>query len=122
MTMISFTLPLGISVNHMYHVTMRGVRLTDEARKFKADAGLIARSAANEQGGWPYPATTPLFLHLRLYVPGVRRMDISNVVKVTEDAIADALGFDDRHIWRLLVERIGIDKQNPRCEVVLEAL
>lgn len=120
--MIAFTLPIGPSVNNMYVLTSRGVRLSDNAKKFKVDACLIVRSAANVQGGWPYPASAPLFLHLRLFVHDKRRADISNVIKCAEDAIADALGFDDRHVQRLLVERIGVDKANPRCEVVLQVL
>ena len=120
--MLAFTLPLGPSVNHLYILTSRGVRLSDDAKKFKADAGLIIRSAANVQGGWLHKANAPLSLYLRLYVPNNRRADISNVIKCTEDAIADALGFDDRHVQRILVERMGVDKVNPRCEVVLEAI
>lgn len=118
---LSFTLPLGVSVNHMYLVTSRGVRLSDDAREFKKSAGVIARNAA-QHVGWFYVAGTRLSLSLSLYMPNVRRADISNLIKATEDAIAEALDFDDQHIWRVTAERMGVDRFNPRCEVTLEAL
>lgn len=120
--MLAFTLPLGVSVNVMYIVTSRGVRLTEAAKKFKRDATTIARIAGNRAGWQMKAANTPLFLHMKIYFPNDKRCDISNFVKVAEDSIADALGFDDRYIHKLLVERAGIDKHNPRCEVVLEVL
>jgi Holliday junction resolvase RusA-like endonuclease len=119
---LSFTLPLGVSVNHMYAHTVRGVHLTDAAREFKNAAGVIVRNAAQLAGGWQLPTDSPLFLHMQLYLPSRRRMDISNIIKITEDAIAEALGFDDRMIHKLVVERAGIDRQNPRCEALIGAL
>lgn len=115
---LSFTLPLGVSVNHMYVVTSHGVHLSDDARRFKKEATLIARNAA-QLAGWVYPTGAGLSLSLALYMPSNRRADISNLIKATEDSIADALGFDDQCIQRILVERMGVDKQNPRCEVLL---
>lgn len=116
-----FTLPLGVSVNHMYLVTMRGVRLSDDARAFKVGAATITRNAA-QRIGWLYPAKARLSLSLSLYMPNNRRADISNLIKATEDAVAEALGFDDQCIDRIVVERKGIDRHNPRCEVVLEVI
>lgn len=118
---LSFTLPLGVSVNLMYLVTSRGVRLSDDARRFKTDAGQIARNAA-QLVGWLYPPKARLALSMRLYVANLRRADISNLIKITEDAIAEALDFDDRYVWKITAERMGVDKLNPRCEVVLEVL
>lgn len=118
---LSFTLPLGVSVNHMYLVTSRGVRLSDDARRFKADAGQITRNAA-QLAGWLYPPKARLALSMQFYVANIRRADISNLIKATEDAIAEALDFDDCHVWKITAERMGIDRSNPRCEVVLEVL
>lgn len=120
--MLAFTLPLGVSVNAMYSISFSGVRLTDAARTFKKNATMIARNAANTQGGWKYPADTPLFLHMRIYFPNNKRADLSNLIKVGEDSIADGVGFDDRYVYRLVVERGGVDPKNPRCEVILAAL
>lgn len=39
-----------------------------------------------------------------------------------EDALSEALGFDDCCVDRLLVERVGYDAAQPRCEVVIEVL
>ncbi len=118
---LSFTLPLGVSVNHMYLVTSHGVRLSDDARSFKASAGAVARNAA-QLIGWLYPPKARLALSLAFYMPNNRRADVSNLIKATEDAIAEALGFDDQYIQRVCAERMGVDKLNPRCEVVLEVL
>ena len=118
---LSFTLPLGVSVNHMYLVTSRGVRLSDDARRFKSDAATIVRNAA-QLIGWLYPPKARLSLSLHLYMPNNRRADVSNLIKATEDAIAAALDFDDQYIEEIHARRMGVDRANPRCEVILEVL
>ena len=116
--MLSFTLPLGPSVNNMYEVTQRGVHLSERARQFKHNAGLIVRNAAQLQG-WEYVAGQRLELTIGVWFPNRKRADLSNLIKVTEDAIAEALGFDDQYIDSISISRRGVDKTNARCEIAL---
>lgn len=45
-----------------------------------------------------------------------------NLIPEFERVVSEALAFDDCTVDRVLVERAGVDKLNPRCEVTLEVL
>lgn len=47
-----------------------------------------------------------------------KRIDLSNRIKLLEDTIASALGIDDCHTFRLIIEKAH-DPKNPRVEVAL---
>jgi Holliday junction resolvase RusA-like endonuclease len=49
------------------------------------------------------------------------KMDISNRLKLIEDTVADAVGIDDRHNFRVTVEK-HCDPQNPGLYITLEEL
>ncbi len=116
---LTFDVPVPPTTNHAY-ATVNGRRVLSAAgRVFKQEVRLLARLAANAQEWIP---EAPWSLTLRLYFPTARRRDLSNTVKLLEDAISEALGFDDSQIDRLVVERAGVDKARPRAEVVLEEL
>lgn len=105
------------TVNHMYLARRDGGKaLTDEAYTFRALVGLALRSAP------PVPQDGDLAVTLRLTFPDRRRTDIDNRAKAAIDALALALGFDDRRVARLVVERAGYAKGAPACELVLEVL
>lgn len=106
-------LPYPPSVNHMYAYG-KGVRLTEEAKRFRYDAGWLAR----EQGARIF--YSPLKVRLALYKP--RNVgDIDNPIKATLDAMNHILWDDDRQIREL---NITIDKDidDPRVELTLEEL
>lgn len=118
---LKLELTIPPSVNHAY-ATVRGRRvLSLEGRRYKAAAEGMATIRAHEQR-FQCPPTARLALALRLYFPNNRRRDISNCVKLVEDALASALGFDDCRVDRLLVERAAPDQSGARCEVRLEVL
>lgn len=119
---LTLTAPLPPSLNNAY-ATVRGRRvLVSEGRDYKAMIGQLlalspeARQFAQALGG------QRLALTLRLWFEDRRRTDISNRIKLLEDALAKNLGFDDCAVDALLVVRAGYDKSNPRCEVVLEII
>jgi len=51
----------------------------------------------------------------------VRSLDVSNYIKLTEDAITQALGFDDKHIRRVEAEKRQMGPEGPRVWFVVSA-
>jgi Holliday junction resolvase RusA-like endonuclease len=116
--MITLTAPIPPSLNNAYtNGRHHGRRvLTAEGRHYKA------RVASLLDGTQLLPNGARIGLSLRLWFRNRQRRDISNCVKLLEDAVSEALGFDDCAVDRLLVERVGIDAVRPRCEVTIEVL
>lgn len=111
---VFFILPIPPSVNHAYEHTRRGVRLTDEAKRYKAQAGLIVRNAFQTAMN-PEP---PLRLTMIVSFPSWQG-DLDNTLKLSQDAIAAALNVNDSYITELHLYK-RIDQDNPRCEVWLD--
>jgi Holliday junction resolvase RusA-like endonuclease len=116
--MITFTTPIPPSLNNAYtNGRGHGRRvLTAEGRAYKASVAILLLTAQ------PLPAGVRIALAIRLWFPTKRRRDITNCVKLLEDALAESLGFDDCAVDRVLVERAGYDAARPRCEVQVEVL
>lgn len=116
--MITFTTPLPPSLNNAYtNGRGHGRRvLTAEGRMYKSGVASLLL------GQRPLPEGARVGLTLRLWFKTRQRADISNRVKLLEDALSEALGFDDCRVDRLIVERAGYDAEWPRCEVVVEVL
>lgn len=124
MTSLKLDLPIAPSLNNAYSQSRNGRRfLTEEGRSFKNQAGLLVRSSAARSGLDIVPG---LFLKarvaiaMRFFFPDRRsyaRRDIDNCYKLAGDAIAEALGYNDSCVDRIVLERAGIDQDRPRCEV-----
>lgn len=115
------------SVNNLYGTTVftdRGGNqrsrryLTADGRFYKEHVGWEAKSKANAKG-WEYKGGR-IALAIGLIFPNKRRRDISNCIKIIEDAIAEVLGFDDRVVDSVLVQRVGISKEHPGAVVTVE--
>lgn len=124
---LTLLVPVPPSLNNAYtNGRGHGRRvLTAEGREYKATVAELLLCRAQPSGGFELAIgrkDARIGLALRLYFPNRQRRDISNCVKLLEDALAECLCFDDRCVDRLLVERAGIDKANPRCEVTIEVL
>jgi crossover junction endodeoxyribonuclease RusA len=120
-----FSLPLPPSINQQY-ATVRGRRVLSKAsRQYKRDVGKAIRRlrmegaisdalVASLQEGF-----IGLFIDFFFETP--RRRDLDGGLKITQDAICDALGVNDNRVVDLhLVKRI--DPLRPRIEVELEAI
>ena len=124
---LTLIVPVPPSLNNAYtrgHGHGRRV-LTAQGRDYKATVAELLLCRAQPSGGFELAIgreDARIGLALRLYFPNRQRRDISNCVKLLEDSLAETLGFDDCRVDRLLVERTGIDKTNPRCEVTIEVL
>lgn len=87
--------------NHMYFTLPNGARrLRPIAEKWLNDVITLIRDGGK-------PKTPPGLLSLRLDVhpPDAKRRDASNIVKLTEDAVAAALEFDDVRVTLLTVRK-----------------
>jgi len=119
--MIEVDLPYPPSVNKAYATTRSGRRLlTSEGKLYK--------QSIRDVIGQKYSAYTPelsglgdkpLCLTVKLYTRTenkgwsegkaknrYKRVDVSNRVKLLEDALFEALGVDDSLVFRLVVEKI----------------
>lgn len=121
MTSLKLDLPIAPSLNNAYSQSRNGRRfLTDEGRSFKTQAGLIVHAVAAQAGLDIAPRLSRVAIVMRFYFPDRRsyaRRDIDNCYKLAGDAIAEALGYNDSRVDRIVLERAGIDQDRPRCEV-----
>jgi Holliday junction resolvase RusA-like endonuclease len=109
------------TVNHMYTKTRRGVHLTKEARGFRdRTIAEVQATALGEQ--WFTHEQARYRLSIGFTFGNHRRVDIDNRVKALLDAIAAALGFDDKCIDEIRVKRVGVAKNEPLTVVRLDIL
>jgi crossover junction endodeoxyribonuclease RusA len=113
------------SVNNQY-VTVGNRRvLSAPARTFNSNvAKSIAALRASDQLPWDTAASlenASLSLTLTYYFESPRKRDLDGGLKITLDALARALGFDDRDVVDLHLAK-KIDPLHPRVEVELETV
>lgn len=120
---------IPLSINRTYAVraiksgkkTIATMYKTQEARDYEHYLSLQLRSAYL-QSGWQVPAkTVPLELLIAI-TPKDLRADVDGGVKINMDTIAKTLDFNDRQIWRVVVERMKPDKNNPHTIFTLREL
>jgi crossover junction endodeoxyribonuclease RusA len=112
---LSVRLPLPPSSNNCYvNVAGKGRVLTSEARNWQMAATALTRAALREQGPPPLP---PLVISMFVYFPN-RRRDVSNAIKLAEDAVCGALAINDRYVHEIHVYRL-LSKDNPRLDIVI---
>jgi crossover junction endodeoxyribonuclease RusA len=121
----SFELPLPPSINQQY-ATVGGRRvLSKDSRRYKREVGKAIRRLRAEG-----VISDSLVITLRQSFVGLfidfffetpHRRDLDGGLKITQDAICDALGVNDNRVVDVhLVKRI--DPLRPRIEVELEAI
>jgi Holliday junction resolvase RusA-like endonuclease len=104
--MIRVSVPgLPPSVNHAHVRHVQGGRgLTPEAAAWQAGATMLIRTAA-AVAGVSLPRKTPLAVSVDLVAPDCYRWDVDNMGKAVCDALAAALGIDDRYICALTLTK-----------------
>lgn len=106
------TLPYPPSANR-YWRTFRGrTVVSTEAREYKKQVGLICNVGGVE------PVAGEVIFRADVYRP-LKRGDLSNRIKVLEDALNEYAYEDDAQIVELHY-RLFDDKKNPRVEVEIE--
>jgi crossover junction endodeoxyribonuclease RusA len=122
---LRLTLPLPPSINSQYVTVGRRRVLSKEAKRFKADVRkLIDR--LRTAGKIPVQTESELQksllgVYLTFHFETPFRRDLDGGLKIALDALAEALGFDDRMVVDLhLVKQM--DTLNPRLEVEIETI
>ena len=94
--------------------------LSGEGKAYKHGVGFIIKSAA-QRAGWFYSGER-LSMRLRLIFRDRRRRDITNCIKIVEDAASEALNFDDTVVDIFSVFRSGVDKERPRAYLTIAVI
>lgn len=114
-------LPLPPSINSQYATVGNRRVLSQEAARFKRTTRrlLLATPLADDELAALKRAYLGLYLDYYFETPLKR--DLDGGLKITQDALCEALGLDDRRVVDIhLVKRI--DPLHPRVEVELEAI
>src|SRR5438045_426392 len=108
------TFAIPPSANRYWRVYRGSPVLSDEAREYKRQVMLRCKVAGMK------PLDGPLELRVAVY--RARKVgDLSNRIKVLEDALQGCAYHDDKQISRLVAE-LHDDKANPRVEVEIVSL
>ncbi len=119
------SLPLPPGVNNQYATVGNRRVLSKDAARFKrlvkqTFLGPIGSAALGEEERERLRSGY-LGLYLDFYFATPLKRDLDGGLKITQDALCEALGLDDRRVVDIhLVKRI--DPLNPRVEVELEAI
>jgi len=139
--MIVLTLPYPVSSNRYWQSFVPAgarralVHLSTEAKAFKREVAQIARAR-----GIAKPLEGRIAVHMRLFPnrpqdwkkrqsklgawwdDTVQCIDLGNCEKVTSDALQGIVYADDKHIRRLLLERMEPDEHGARVIVAIQQL
>lgn len=113
---LNVTIPLAVSVNHLY-MFRRGKRfMTQKGEKYMKDVMQIVTKAVESQNYKMEKEGVWLVCELTFYFPDKRRRDCHNMHKLIMDALECIAFIDDR--WLLVRDmHVALDKDNPRVEV-----
>lgn len=116
---ITLVLPFPPTLNHSIGYYGKRRYLTRAYKDFIEDVALIW--AQNRPTNWD--ATKRYRVWMRLYYNTLRRYDVDDRVKPTLDALTRVgVWADDSQVDDQRSTRCGIDRDNPRAEVVVSVL
>jgi Holliday junction resolvase RusA-like endonuclease len=105
-------LPWPPSANRYWRMWNGRMLVSAQARQYKLDVALLARVA-----GIRTPIEGAVKLMLDVYRP-TRIGDLSNRIKVVEDALQGTAYHDDKQIVEIIARRFE-DKHRPRVEITI---
>lgn len=119
---LTITLPVPPSINHHY-ATVQGRRVMSTAgRAYKTEVGQrILTALAGHRHRADLLAcvqAAPLTLTIRFYFASAIRRDVDGGLKITQDAVCDALGVNDNRIAEIHLYKRQ-DREAPRIELSL---
>ena len=122
---LHLVLPLPPSINSQYVTAGKRRVLSAGAKKFKANVAKQIDSL-RERPDWPVLdeqriRASLLGMYLTFYFETPMKRDLDGGLKIAIDAVAEALGFDDRTIVDLHLTK-QIDPLKPRLELDLETI
>jgi crossover junction endodeoxyribonuclease RusA len=124
-TTLRLSLPLPPGVNNQYVSAGRRRVLSKEAQAFKRDVAKLVERARN--AGTVTPAIEAalrdglLGIYLDFFFETPMRRDLDGGLKIALDALAAALGFDDRAVVDLHLTK-RLDPLHPRLELEIETI
>ena len=118
---LEFTLPIPISVNHMYQNAGSKKRLSTQARNYIKVAQDICKHAKRKQGWKDDKPHVWYVMDLFFYFPDKKRRDSHNCLKLLTDCL-EGLIFQDDYYLLPRIQRVTLDRENPRLEVVFYPL
>lgn len=122
---LTIELPLPPGVNNQYLTVGRRRVLSKSAKAFTGDVHkLINRLRSQGELSRQTESTlctSLLGVYLTFYFETPRRRDLDGGLKIALDALATAIGFDDRDVVDLHLTK-QIDPLRPRLEVQLESI
>ncbi|MBQ27862.1 MAG: hypothetical protein CMH81_06965 [Nitrospiraceae bacterium] len=122
---LQLTLPIPPSINHQY-ATVNGRRiLSAESRSYKQLVGghvliALAKNPKREHLRTLLQSHA-LILSMWFYLRTALRRDLDSGLKITQDAICEALELNDNRVVEIHLHK-KIDRNDPRLEVILAPL
>lgn len=122
---LTITLPIPPSINHQY-ATVNGRRILSAAgRRYKLEIGqqiLIALAhSTNKQSLLMKLRSDYVALSIRCYFTSLLRRDIDGGLKITQDALCEALGLNDNRVLELHLYK-DVAAGTPSMELTLRVL
>lgn len=107
-----------VSGNHMWKRSGRSVYLVPKARDYYNQVAFTVRANSHAVN-----FSSALKVSMQVYPPDKRKRDLTNLLKVIEDALTKAgVWQDDSLVHDLAVKKMGVDKGCPRIEIHIETL
>lgn len=103
-----------VSKNDKLTVVRGRPRLSTKYKNAKEAIGWLGRAK------WKQPHTGPVRVDVGVYAPNKRRYDIFNVTQLIFDALEGSAYENDFLIAYGTVQRMDIDRENPRVEVTVQ--
>lgn len=117
---LRLTVPIAPSVNAMYFTTKFGKRVrTKKAKEWFEEAEAITRKAIEEQG-WKKTEGQKVVVNVLTMWGDKRRRDTNNLSKSLADMLEHAGVYDDDFYALIRYIDFGIDKDNPRMEMIIK--
>jgi crossover junction endodeoxyribonuclease RusA len=122
---LTITLPVPPSINHQY-ATVNGRRILSAAgRRYKLEIGqqiLIALAhSSNKQSLLLKLRSDYVALSIRCHFTSLLRRDIDGGLKITQDALCEALGLNDNRVLELHLYK-DVATESPSMELTLSIL
>ena len=118
---LSLTLPLPPSINRQY-ATVNGRRvLSSTGRRYKETIAQLLMAAASSSGWHAFLQKARehcLALTVHCYFPTLLRRDLDGGLKITQDAVCEAMGLNDNRVMEIHLYKT-VDRDNPRLECTL---
>ncbi len=125
MTTLRLTLPLPPSVNNQYVTVGKRRVLSGPAKAFRRSVAAVLRQARTngkiDETWLGNLQRQPLACDLVYYFETPYRRDLDGGLKITLDAVCDALDLDDRYIVSITLFK-QIDPLQPRVELELAGI